>query len=311
MVVIGRNEGKRLGVCLQSLKGLTKVVYADSASTDASVTLALENSVDVVVLDESKPLTAARGRNSGAQKLEGTGVEFLQFIDGDCELVPGWIEAATNWLDNNPSVAAVCGRRRERFPEASIYNKLADREWATPIGRTESTGGDALVRFEAFRNIQGFKDNQIAHEEPEFCSRLRSAGWKVWRIDQEMTIHDAATFRFSEFYRRSRRAGMGMVQAILRKNALADRASIAIIRRAVFWAVLLPLAIAGSALVDWTFSLLILSIYLIQWLRIFAKEYLGGKFSPREAAQVAALSIAGKFAETDGALRSILGHIRE
>ena len=36
------------------------------------------------------------------------------------------------------SVAVVCGRRRERLPEASVYNRLCDLEWDGPPGETEA-----------------------------------------------------------------------------------------------------------------------------------------------------------------------------
>ena len=33
----------------------------------------------------------------------------------------------------------------------------------------------------------------ICGEEPELCLRLSRAGWSVHRLDEEMTLHDAAT----------------------------------------------------------------------------------------------------------------------
>jgi hypothetical protein len=44
------------------------------------------------------------------------------------------------------------GRRRERFPEASVYNRLCDLEWDTSIGEARSCGGDFLARAGAFRD---------------------------------------------------------------------------------------------------------------------------------------------------------------
>ena len=35
----------------------------------------------------------------------------------------------------------MCGRRKERFPEASVYNLLADMEWNTPLGEADACGG--------------------------------------------------------------------------------------------------------------------------------------------------------------------------
>src|SRR5438309_303158 len=119
-VVIGRNEGERLRVCLRSvLKQVERVVYVDSGSSDASVKLASAMGVQVVELDTDRPFTAARARNAGVAQLLNSSphLTFVQFIDGDCELQPGWVDQAQSFLKHHSEAAVVCGRRRERFPE--------------------------------------------------------------------------------------------------------------------------------------------------------------------------------------------------
>src|SRR3954469_23114936 len=122
VVAIGRNEGERLRVCLESaLRASAHVVYVDSGSTDGSVAMARQLGAHVVELDMSTPFTAARARNAGVVKLIEIvpDVEFVQFVDGDCEIVDGWLARALSECCANPQAAVVCGRRRERFPDAS------------------------------------------------------------------------------------------------------------------------------------------------------------------------------------------------
>src|SRR5690606_22852912 len=106
--------GERLVRCLASLTGAAgRVVYVDSGSTDGSVEAARRAGAEVVTLDLSVPFTAARARNAGLARLsEGGMPPLVQFVDGDCELQPGWIPAARAFLDGHPDVAVVCGRRR-------------------------------------------------------------------------------------------------------------------------------------------------------------------------------------------------------
>ena len=130
-VAIGRNEGPRLRRCLESLRDLScPVVYVDSGSTDDSVTLALSLGCDVAILDSSRPFTAAAARNAGLRRLQEVApeCEFVQFVDGDCEVVPGWVPAAAAFLEENSQYAVACGRRRERHPDRSLYNRLCDLE---------------------------------------------------------------------------------------------------------------------------------------------------------------------------------------
>ena len=136
-VVIGRNEGARLIACLDSLAGqVGRIVYVDSGSIDGSAEAARARGADVVALDGAAPFTAARGRNAGLERLAEGGLPALvQFVDGDCTLAPGWIGTARAALEADPGLAVVCGRRRERHPEASLWNRLIDREWDRPPQR--------------------------------------------------------------------------------------------------------------------------------------------------------------------------------
>ncbi len=70
--------------------------------------------------------------------------------DGDCILDSKWIDTAVSFLESNAEFAVACGRRREIDPETSIYNRLIDMEWDTPVGEAKACGGDALMRVKAF-----------------------------------------------------------------------------------------------------------------------------------------------------------------
>ena len=302
VVVIGRNERPRLDQCLASIPRGYPIVYADSASTDNSVAYAEARGVTVVQLKTDRQLTAARGRNAGAEELLRLqpNLDFIQFVDGDCEFEDGWLEKAAQFLQSNPAVAVVSGRRREAHPDASLYNTLCDFEWNTDIGEANASGGDSMVRAVAFVESGGFRDDQLAHEEPEFCARLRGRGWKIWRIDQPMTVHDAAIFRLSQFFRRSRRAGMGMCQSLMRSEQPKDPAALQILSRATFWALILPIAALIGFLISPFFGFVVLAVYLLQWLRQSWKARQSG-FVMKDALVVGALTIVSKFAELQGA----------
>jgi len=223
IVAIGRNEGERLKSSLTAAVAVRDAIvfYVDSGSTDGSVEWARSLGANVVELDMTKPFTAARARNEGFIALldKHPDIKFVQFIDGDCELQPGWIEKAVNEFSVKPKAAVICGRRRERFPEASRYNRLCDIEWNTPIGRAKACGGDAMFRAIAFEGVGGFNPDIIAGEEPELCVRLRQADWEIWRVDAEMTLHDAAMTRFSQWWKRNLRAGHAFAEGFDRHGA--------------------------------------------------------------------------------------------
>ena len=211
LVVIGRNEGERLARCLASVRGIPHRVYVDSGSTDDSVALARAEGVTVVELPMPPPFTAARARNAGLAQLlsDNSDLEFAQMVDGDCEVRPGWIETALAALQAEADLALVFGRRRERYPERSIYNALCDDEWDVPIGEATGCGGDALFRVAALIQVGFYNPTMIAGEDSELSMRLRKRGWRLRRVDAEMTLHDAGITRFGQWWGRTRRSGHG------------------------------------------------------------------------------------------------------
>ncbi|MCP2732664.1 hypothetical protein NJ959_29980, partial [Symplocastrum sp. BBK-W-15] len=54
----------------------------------------------------------------------------------------------------------------------------------------------------------------ICGEEPEMCIRLRQLGWKICRIDADMTLHDAAMMKFSQWWKRSIRSGWAIAEGV-------------------------------------------------------------------------------------------------
>jgi GT2 family glycosyltransferase len=301
-VVIGRNEGARLVACLASLRGISRLVYVDSGSSDGSVAAARAAGAQVVELDLSRPFTAARARNAGLAVLAECPPAYVQLVDGDCVLRDGWIDTARAFLDAHPRVAVACGRRRERFPNASVYNRLCDSEWDTPVGRARACGGDALVRFAAVQAAGGFRDDLIAGEEPELCLRLRRAGWDIWRLDAEMTWHDAAMTRFGQWWRRSRRAGHAFAEGAALHGRSPERHWVAESRRALAWGVGLPALALGLAALT-PFGLLLLLAYPGQVLRLALRE------GPRRLAawERAFFLTLGRFPEALGVLGFHLG----
>ena len=208
VVVIGRNEGERLGRCLESVLGMHhegwtyELMYVDSGSTDGSVALAESLGGAAMRLETQRP-TAALARNAGWQQARG---EFVLFLDGDTVLAPEFVAASLAEFAES-SVGVVWGHRREVHPERSVYNRVLDLDWIYAPGFTPFCGGDALFRRSALVESGGFDDGLIAGEEPELCRRLLGAGWRILHVDRPMTGHDLAIGRFSQYWRRGMRAG--------------------------------------------------------------------------------------------------------
>lgn len=313
IVAIGRNEGQRLEQCLTSVMGKgMPVVYVDSQSTDGSPELARSKGASVVNLDMSIPFSAARARNAGVERLcsIASDVVYIQMLDGDCQLMEGWIERASSVLDERKDVAVVCGHRRERFPEHSIYNRIADLEWNGPPGEVKNCGGDAMMRLQAFSQVGGFDPTVVSGEEPELCQRLRQKGWKILRLDAEMTLHDSAMLHFGQWWRRTIRTGYGAADCATRFGQ--QGLYVGHVKSAQLWALWLPVLIfvclVGSlalygrihfAVSGLILTALLLGIYPLQWLRI-SRGVRPRTGNLRDAAIYGLLTLIGKWANLIG-----------
>ena len=311
IVVIGRNEGQRLHQCLLSvIKEVNNVVYVDSGSTDGSIKMAKSLGVEVVELDLSIPFTAARARNEGVARLLQINpqIEFIQFVDGDCEVAPHWLKKAHAVISEQLEVAVVCGRRRERSPQQSVYNLLCDLEWDTPIGEAKECGGDSMMRVSAFERVKGFNPSLIAGEEPELCLRLRQQGWKILRLDAEMTLHDAQITRFSQWWRRSLRSGYAYAEGFWLHGNTPERYCFKETKSIWLWGLVIPCLALGLSWFSHGWSLLLLLAYPLLIWKIYRYFQTRG-WTSKNAWLYSISCIVIKFPQLQGQIQFIVGKL--
>lgn len=275
VITIGRNEGDRLLNSLGSIKKVlpetSPLIYVDSGSIDNSKENAEKLGAIVLDLDLSIPFTAARARNTGLEYIikHYPQINYIQFLDGDCELHPQWLDKAKERLEKNPSLAVVCGRRREKYPEKSLYNRLIDLEWNTPIGEAKACGGDALIRISALKEVNGYNSSLICGEEPEMCIRLRQKGWKIERLDLDMTYHDAAMYKFSQWWKRSIRGGWAIAEGYAMHGKPPENYMVKEHKSGYLWGFFIPFIAIVFAYFTKSLTLLLLLSYLLLFWKIY------------------------------------------
>ena len=302
LVVIGRNEGERLARCLTSVRDVPHRIYVDSGSTDGSVALARSSHVAVVELPVPPKFTAARARNVGLAQLLKTNpnLEFVQMVDGDCEVQAGWIDAAMTSIRAESDLALVFGRCRERYPERSIFNALCDNEWNSPPGDAAVCGGNALFRVSALRDVDFYNAAMIAGEDTELSMRLRKRGWRLRSLDADMTLHDAAITRISQWWSRTRRSGHAYGEMAFLHPDARDPNWPRTVNRIVLWGGVMPLALLISILLAliadprwWIVSVLALLPWPIRMAQL-ARRHLHQGMSLRVARATGISLMAGK-----------------
>jgi GT2 family glycosyltransferase len=316
IVVIGRNEGDRLMACLNDLRRQPRpVLYVDSGSNDGSASKARALGVAVLELDPAKPFSAARARNEGVQTLIAThpSLAYVQFLDGDCIVAPGWLDAAEAALAADDDCAIVFGHLRERNPQASVYNLLCALEWRSPSGPVANfghLGGIMMVRRSVFEQLGGFNPAVIAGEDSEFGVRVGLAGFGARKLDVPMALHDANIHRFTQWWTRAVRGGHAIGQRAELHGHGPARDCEHERRSTWFWGILLPLgAVLAVPMTGGASLLLALAGYLALGWRVFRFRSNAGD-NPREARLYSAFNVLAKLANGVGLLKYHLNHLR-
>ncbi len=129
-----------------------------------------------------------------------------------------------------------------------------------------------MMRATAFEAVGGFHDSLVAGEEPELCVRMRAAGYRIWRLNVEMTLHDAAMTRFGQWWRRTVRSGYGLAQCAYLHRATPQEDWSWETRRASLWGVWLPLACHAVGLTFGPWGWAAWSIFPLQAIRQIARN---------------------------------------
>lgn len=200
VVLITRNQVWNVRRLVRSVRELTTgtsvdLVLVDSASDDGTVEAALDLGVRVVELDGASRLTAAAGRLAGQRV---TSSDYLLFLDGDMELVPGWLEWALATMRSDMRVAGIAGRVVDLpIPVPGRPDDLwngAVEAGAKHVERfyARYLGGAALYRRSALNEVGSFDAALFSEEEPELSLRLRGAGYKLLKTSLPMVLHYTA-----------------------------------------------------------------------------------------------------------------------
>lgn len=310
IVVIGRNEGERLKACLTSLASAgCPVVYVDSGSSDGS--LANATALDVTTVSLNPPgLTAARGRQAGLARLLELWprVEFVQFLDGDCELQPGWIDKGLAVLLDDNRIAAVSGIRSEAFAAKKTWSRFVDIEWSRADGQVLYPGGDSLCRVAALKEIGGWSCDLIAGEDPDLGFRLTEKGWKSHRLTVPMTVHDIRISKFSQYWRRAVRSGWAYALAGWRNR---NGVGVTYLRQGLKFTLhaLALLVTSLASLVYW--PSFVLFMMLLSWILWRAGRFARSKgLNMLDSLLYSSLAIPVRFAQASGFLGAMTSILR-
>lgn len=185
VVIKALNEEKHIRRCLESALLAVRsldgaVVLADSGSTDATISIAMEYPVTVVQLAN----TAERCCGIGAQLgYQFTNSEYIYVLDGDMALEIDFLPQAIAYMTAHPHLAGVAGLVEELGGGNYEFEARKAQSDGRILGCQHALDMGGLYRGEALRAI-GYLTNRNLHsyEEKELGIRLLTIGYQLERI---------------------------------------------------------------------------------------------------------------------------------
>lgn len=235
IVVIGRNEAERIGKCLESIQNeittfpSAELIFVDAGSTDDSVAIAARLGIKALEID---PANAASARNAGLARCTG---KYVQFLDGDMILSPGWLQFALERLEVC-EFDAVAGKIVEETKNASIYSRVFGLDWNHKSGPVETLGGASLWRRQVIQRLGGFDEALDVGEDPDLSLRARALGHQLMQLDVTMVGHSLGLRTLGDWVCRGKSVGRSTA-LVFKRHSQARGA-----RRRIFAAFAAPFA---------------------------------------------------------------------
>jgi glycosyltransferase involved in cell wall biosynthesis len=193
VIIKALNEEKRICETVESaLRAVSgvggEVILADSCSTDRTVELARHYPIRIVQLAHAHERCCGAGPQLGYQHSHG---EFVYILDGDMQMLEGFLEHALAFMAEHPEVAGVGGRVVEQNTESLEYLARGERNSAhLAPGSVDRLDGGGLYRRSAIEAAGYFSDRNLhSYEEFDLAVRLRALGWRLWRLPADAANH--------------------------------------------------------------------------------------------------------------------------
>lgn len=179
-----------------------RVIVADNASTDDSVSFLQQNFPAVGIIRNNSNEGFAKGYNTVLQQVQS---DFYVLLNSDVEVEAGWIEPVIQLMESDKQIAAcqpkilaynnkgsfeyagACGGWIDRFGYPFMRGRVFDvcemdeGQYDTPSLCFWASGAALFVRADIYHEMKGLDEFFFAHqEEIDFCWRLQLWGYKVY-----------------------------------------------------------------------------------------------------------------------------------
>jgi GT2 family glycosyltransferase len=215
VVILNWNGKKHLQQFLPSVVASTytnlKVIVADNASTDDSVSFLQQLYPQIQIIALAQNFGFAKGYNEALKQVES---DYYILLNSDVEVTPGWIEPIIELLEKDAQYAACQPKLLAYTNKISFEYAGAAGGWLDAYGYPFARGrifdvcekdegqynktneifwasGAALfIKSKIFHEVGGFDEYFFAHqEEIDLCWRIQLKGYTIFCCPESVVYH--------------------------------------------------------------------------------------------------------------------------
>ncbi len=190
---------------------LARIIVADNASTDHSISFLESTYPEVEIIRNDKNYGFTGGYNRALRNLKD---EFFLLLNSDVEVTEGWLIPLLDFMDKHPQTAACQPKIRSYhdrqllehagaaggfidflgypFCRGRIFNSLEEDkgQYDSEMAVFWATGACLMIRSAEFHKQQGFDETFFAHmEEIDLCWRIQHTGKDIFVIPKSVVYH--------------------------------------------------------------------------------------------------------------------------
>jgi len=196
---------------MASLYSNKKIIVADNASTDDSISFLQNNYPQVQIIQNPANEGFAKGYNTALKQVRA---DYYVLLNSDVEVTPSWIEPVIRLMESDTTIAAcqpkilafddktkfeyagACGGWLDEFGYPFSRGRVFD-DCETDKGQYDDVqqcfwaGGAAFfVRASVYHELKGLDEFFFAHqEEIDLCWRMQLAGYKIFAQPASVVYH--------------------------------------------------------------------------------------------------------------------------
>lgn len=204
IIIPAKNEERNIGNCLTSIfsiafdKSRYEVVVVDNGSEDRTIEIAKDMGATVY---EKPNLTISGLRNFGASQSQGN---ILVFLDADCTVEKGWLEAATPYLVMQDVAAfgsAPALPPHSTWVQRAWFHIREKKQTIEEVEWLESM--NMFIPRNVFFTVGGFDESLITCEDYDLSIRLGRHG-RIVSDKRIQAVHHGEAKTLTHFFAKER-----------------------------------------------------------------------------------------------------------